>query len=171
MNINEYDNKIFGIPQGVSYGQFERVDELNDRMYDRNTADDKTVFDPKFDIIGSPTRRSVFPILDMKKIARTKINEKNFNTEKSTQVFVETESKLRNQYYSLQNGAEQSIFVPSSKSDLYNVKIPIRSDTQPFKCLFEKNSYFTQENEFIKNSQVGKDFFNNSTKTQLLNSV
>jgi hypothetical protein len=32
MNISEYDNKIVGIPEGIMYGQFDCLDEINNRM-------------------------------------------------------------------------------------------------------------------------------------------
>lgn len=184
MNINEYDDKIFGIPEGISYGQFDRLDELNDRMYDRNLPDHNTILEPNFDIRSVPTRNClIFPVLDLKSNSRTIIQKHNYNTEQNFAPMtkagpikgfvsnVNTESQLRNQYYALQHGAEQSIYIPSSSSDLYRVPTPVTMNTeqQPFPGLFEKNSYSTTENNYINNSNIGKDTFNNNTKVQLRN--
>ena len=40
MNIHE-EQKIYGIPEGISYGQFQRQDELNNKIYQRNLPDQK----------------------------------------------------------------------------------------------------------------------------------
>ena len=38
---------VIGIPTGISYGQNERVDELNSRLFDRNHPDQS--LKPNFD--------------------------------------------------------------------------------------------------------------------------
>jgi hypothetical protein len=38
MDINN-TGKIYGIPEGITYRQFERTDELNDRIVMRNIPD------------------------------------------------------------------------------------------------------------------------------------
>jgi hypothetical protein len=170
MNLSEYNEKIYGIPDGITYGQYERLDEINDRMYDRVLPSNNPIVNPKFDIRSVPTRNClVFPVLDMKYDAKTKINKREMGYNND----IETESQLRNQYYALQHGADQSIYVPSSSSELYKVPIPTSSNQkeQPYKGLFEKQNYVTTENIFINNSRIGKDNFNNCTKTQLRNTV
>ena len=185
MDISKYDKKIVGIPEGIKYGQFDRLDELNGRIYNRNTPDNNTLLEPNFDIRSVPTRNClIFPILDVKTPSRTKINKRNYSTEQNfapmsdrgpSKGFISNihkESQLRNQYFALQHGAEQAIYIPSSKSDLYKVNVPVTQnpERQPFGGLFEKNSYETNENVHINNSNIGKDTFNNNTKVQLRNS-
>lgn len=183
MNIHEYDEKIFGVQNGIIFGQHERLDELNDRIYIRNTPDQNTILQPQFDIRSVPTRNcSVFPILDLKSSARTKIINRDYDTEKNfapinthrgpTKRFlsnIHTESQLRNQYYALQHGADQAVYIPSSSSELYRVNVPVTMNPQqqPFSGLFEKKNYVTTENSYINNSNIGKDTFNNNTKVQL----
>jgi hypothetical protein len=184
MNISEYDNKIFGLEEGISYGQFDRLDELNDRMFSRNLPATNTQLEPNFDIRSVPTRNClVFPVLDLKSSSRTTIQKHDYNTERNFAPMnkpgpikgfvsnIHTESQLRNQYYSLQHGADQGIYIPSSTSDLYRVPAPVTLDpqNQPFNGLFERNSYITTGNDYINNSNIGKDTFNNNTKVQLRN--
>ena len=47
MNTSDSSNKIYGIPNGVSYGQNERVEDLNTRINSRNTSD--YALPPNFD--------------------------------------------------------------------------------------------------------------------------
>jgi hypothetical protein len=189
MNFAEYDNKIHGIPEGIYYGQNDRVDELNNRMLQHFQPDSNTVLQPNYNIRGTPTRNcSVFPILDIKQKARTKIIQSEYNTQENFAPMttagpikgfisnIQSESQLRNQFYSLQHGADQSVYIPSSKSDLYVDSVPETNsklqEIQPFIELFKKNTFITTENAFIKNSRnIGKDIFNNNTKIQLRNEV
>ena len=39
MELYNTNDKIHGVPNGVLYGQHERVDELNNRISSRNYAD------------------------------------------------------------------------------------------------------------------------------------
>lgn len=184
MNISDYDNKIFGLDEGILYRQNDPLDELNDRLFGRNLPAINTRLEPNFDIRSVPTRNClVFPVLDLKSSSRTTIQKQDYNTEQNFAPMtkagpirgfvsnVQTESQLRNQYYALQHGADQGIYIPSSTSDLYRVPAPVTLDpqNQPFNGLFERNSYITTENSFINNSNIGKDIFNNNTKVQLRN--
>ena len=184
MNINEYDNKIFGLEEGISYGQNDRLGELNDRLFARTLPDQNTRLEPCFDIRSTPTRNcQVFPVLDLKSSSRTKIQKHDYNVNNNFAPMtkagpikgfisnVHTESQLRNQMYALQNGADQAIYIPSSTSDLYRVPTPVtlNPEQQPFTGLFEKKTYVTTENNYINNSNIGKDIFNNNTKVQLRN--
>jgi hypothetical protein len=74
---------------------------------------------------------------------------------------------LRNQYFSLQHGADQGVYVPSSDSDLYKVEVDDGGNTiqQPFPNLFYVPKMTTKPppNELIMKQNL---FFNN-TKSQL----
>ena len=160
------NSKMYGVHEGIAYGQYDRLDQLNNRIYDR--FNNNNINDIKYDIRSVPTRNCLlFPIVDMKYNAKTKIK----HSLQKNNIDIVTESQLRNQFYALQHGADQSIYVPSSTSDLYKVTVPItrNQEKQPHQGLFEKNTFVTTENLFIKNSPIGKNTFNNCTKTQLRN--
>lgn len=84
---------------------------------------------------------------------------------------VNQESQLRNQYFALQHGAGQGIYVPSSGSDLYRVQVPSHShpDPQPFHNLFSVPRMTTAPPPM--ENRIGQEIFNNNTKTQLRNTV
>ena len=76
---------------------------------------------------------------------------------------INTESILRNQFFALQN-CEQSEYVPSSTSDLYQTKIDYKPVQQNHPLLFEKSDLAP----FNPNtSNVGNNLFNNHTRNQL----
>ena len=182
MNIQE-EQKIYGIPEGISYGQFQRQDELNNKIYQRNLPDQK--LKPNFDPRSVQTKYSRFPIINRRTEPQIPIEkyldhsvESNFtpsNTKGHVSGFinnVHTESVLRNQFFSIQKGADQSVYVPSSNSDLYKVTMPIstQNEVQPFPSLFKQNT-FDQNKRFSQDIQIGNDVFYNNTRTQLRNTV
>ena len=80
---------------------------------------------------------------------------------------VDLETKLRNQYFALQHGVDQSIYEPSSNSDLYKVSvIPGENVVQPYPMLFERQQFDSRPNPNVSN-HIGKDRFFNHTRTQL----
>ena len=85
---------------------------------------------------------------------------------------VDTETILRNQTVALQNGIGQSVYVPSSTSDLYNnnTSVVSRPSEQPFPDLFVKPTFSTNIPP-IANQNIGKSDFFNYTRTQLRNSL
>jgi hypothetical protein len=78
---------------------------------------------------------------------------------------VNDESRLRNQFFGLQN-CEQSVYVPKSNSDLYMVKVSggHRSEPMLFPNLFEEPEMETFNPNTVN---VGKNFFENNTRVQL----
>jgi hypothetical protein len=75
---------------------------------------------------------------------------------------VNVESTLRNQFFALQD-CQQAEYVPSSKSDLYNVHVPPNPVKQPFPGLF-KREVFDHCNPNVNN--LGNKFFNNNTRNE-----
>ena len=76
---------------------------------------------------------------------------------------INTESTLRNQFFALQN-CEQSEYVPSSNSDLYQTKIDYKPVQQNHPLLFEKSDLAP----FNPNTDnIGNSLFNNHTRNQL----
>jgi hypothetical protein len=79
---------------------------------------------------------------------------------------INTESELRNQIYALQS-CSQSVYVPSSKSDLYQNKFQITNTTnQTHPLLFESQS-FPGFNPNPNSNTIGVQMFMNSTRVQL----
>ena len=76
---------------------------------------------------------------------------------------VNNESRLRNQYFSIQN-CERSVYVPSSKSDMYEVSVSGRKELQPYNDLFSKND-LGNFNPNIHN--IGQNIFFNFTRQQI----
>ena len=74
---------------------------------------------------------------------------------------VNTESLLRNQFFALQK-SDQSVYVPSSNSDLYNVNVVSKPVVQPHPDLFQKTE-FKPFNPNVVNG--GTQIFNNFTPT------
>ena len=187
MDINEESHNMYKIPDGISYKNVERLEELNERIYDRIVPERNVKLHTNFDVRSVPTRNCfVFPILDLKTSSKIVNQGDQYNIEENFAPIqtkgpfinfvqnVDKESHLRNQIYALQHGAEQSVYVPSSKSDLYNTSVPLSSKyvEQPFTRLFERNTNFvTTQSDFVDNLSIGRDTFNNNTKVQLRTNV
>ena len=182
MNLYENNNKMHGVEQGVRYGQFERVDEINDRMSTRQFPD--SALEPNFDLRPVSTKYSHFPIVDrqpgMKEAHPTYTNYRlsgNFNpgTNKApvSGYFsnVDLETNLRNQNFALQHGAPQGVYVPTSESEIYKVHVISRPEPQPHPKLFNKPSFDNSLHPNLQNSHIGNDQFFNHTRTQLRNTM
>lgn len=172
------DSKIYGIPEGISYGQNERVDELNDRLTSRHYPDIPLA--PNFDPRPIPTKYSIFPIINRRKNSSTPIYmsinhevEVNFNPGTRNAPSsgyinnIDIETILRNQTVALQHGADQGVYIPSSGSELYNVNVVSTPSNQPFPGLFNKMEYKTCIPNNLEQKKIGYERFNNETRTQL----
>lgn len=166
-----------GIIQGFYSGQQDRVDELNTRIQSRFAPDN--ALRPNYDPRPVSTKYSLFPIIDRKTPTKeylkpsTEYLGDSFSPLINNSPFlrnVDTETILRNQTVALQNGIGQSVYVPSSKSDLYNTTIVSRPSEQPFPDLFIKPTFqSTQPAISIANQNIGKSDFFNYTRFQLRN--
>jgi len=183
--MSQYDStrsSIPGLVNGVEYGQYDRQCEINSRILSRNQSDKP--LPPNFDPRPVLTKYSLFPILDNRPPSSVAI-QPNYNYSLETNFtppvqmrgpvsgfinHVNDESQLRNQYFALQRGADQGVYVPSSRSDLYNVTIPVPSapEAQPYPLLFDEY----QPNQYCHpnltaHPKIGSDTFHNNTRTQL----
>ena len=179
MELYDNDKKMLGVPEGVSYGQFERVNELNDRMTSRQFSDNP--LQPNFDLRPESTKYARFPVLDkrapLKENAQTYVNYKqsnNFNPGNDRAPVsgyfsnVDLETTLRNQSVALQHGANKGVFVPTSESELYKVHVVSHDTTpQPHPDLFLEQRFTNQVHPNLQNARIGNDKFNNHTRTQL----
>ena len=168
MNINDFDELSSSGRQIV----------MNNRTYIRNIPSQP--LQPYLNTRPVLTKYSIMPIVDPRSEVNTPlIQQSTFNSE---QIFnpgndlgpwsgyasnVNRESELRNQVFALQE-CSQSIYVPNSKSSLYNVNWKNKQPNlqQPFPDLFKKPELG------LKNTNdhpeiIGYALFNNATRQQL----
>ena len=169
---------LYGVHKGVSYGQHERVDELNERIQSRQFSDKPLA--PNFSSRPVLSKYSRFPIIDRRAPVETPIQnvgvhnvENNFspathNGPPGTYfVNVDVESGLRNQTVALSKGIPQGIYVPNSDSDLYKVNVISRPGPNPHPKLFDSQSSQKFRETNVHLSNIGKEMFHNHTRNQL----
>lgn len=181
MNIN-YKQQSGFVVDGLYTCQQQRTDELNDRLFSRIHSDSK--IRPNYDPRPVSTKYSIFPILECKTPIKTELNhynDYNINNNFTTMTSkgppmefinnIDNESALRNQGIAKQKNSDMGVFVPSSYSDLYTIPVAYgRTETQTHTCLF--NPPIFTSNHRIKNTEntvIGKNTFNNDTRSQLKN--
>ena len=183
--------ELYGVPSGILYGQNKRVDELNDRIQSRQFPDKPLVaMIPSRPVLS---KYSLFPILGN----RPNTSNSHEPVESATPPFnvktnfspatrngppsgyysnIDVETDLRNQTRRFGNKEEQTMFVPSSKSDLYHVPVPTTMTNDKKTETFQSshpylhstsNGQFKTFREQRVNPNIGNDLFNNHTRTQL----
>ena len=167
---------IPSLPEGIFYGQYESHHYINNKLYERNLADN--LIKPSIDFRSLSTRNVLYPMADERLKYKPRDYQK-YNPEKGFAPInrkgpfegfcVDDESKLKNQLFALQHGADQSVYVPSSKSELYNVEVPKGTDNlqQPFPNLFFIPTMTTDIPQVV--DSIGKEYFFNHTDMQLRN--
>lgn len=181
-NISSSFDRMHGVIEGVQYGQFQRTEELNQRIRNRTTYD--RPLRPNFEMRSVATKYILFPSSDIRPdttvgfnsyhhhdvttnmtsmTCRGPPNEKNYN--------IDTDTILRNHHFPNQPGASQNVFIPSSKSELYNtapIIESIRSPEQPFPSLFDIQTFdLNSRTRNTMGTNIGADLFFNNTRTQL----
>lgn len=180
----KHENLLEGVHRGAWFGQNERTDELNSRIYSRNIAD--VPLSPNFDPRPVATKQSMFPLVSYRKPTTEpiypeirSIPEMHFAPSNRTRVNadiyfsnIDVETKLRNQTTALQHGAVQGVYIPSSKSDLYNSTLSVagRVEPQPFPHLFKSVDSTFQTHIPENLSIIGRNTFFNHTRNQLRDS-
>jgi hypothetical protein len=180
MNTFEYNDKPEIFPpiyannnQPIS----QRTNEMNLRTYERNIP--SQTLQPYLDTRPASTKYTLMPVVDPLKpssfpvVQQPTYNiQQTFNPGNDTAPWsgyasnVNNESVLRNQVYALQS-CSQSIYVPSSKSLLYNVNWKNENQiSQPFQELFKKEK-FNSFNPNCQPNKIGYEIFNNATRQQL----
>jgi hypothetical protein len=151
-------------------------EETNGRIYDRNIP--SNVLQPYVDVRPVMTKYSYFPIVDpRKKVDVSLIQLPTYNVNRvfnpgNTQSpwsgfasNINKESELRNQIYAIQK-CSQSVFVPSSKSDLYKYSFKTITKPNPHELLFQNES-FSSFNPNPDQNIVGSGIFYNNTRCQV----
>lgn len=156
----------------------QRQKTLNNRIYSRNIPSQP--LQPYLDSRPVLTKYSIMPIVDPRKQINTSLiqtatyNPNNiFNPGNDFGPWIgyasniNVESELRNQLYALQK-CNQSIYVPNSRSNLYNVKWNNLDNSleQPFPTLFREQK-FSPFNPNPEPNKIGYALFNNSTRQQV----
>jgi hypothetical protein len=163
---------------GILYGQYDRLDEINDRIFSRTKSD--TILQPNFDPRPIQTKYSMMPIIDRRVLPKTPVNdyleyssETNFSPVTSKGPVdgflrnVDTESSLRSQFFALQrDGAGQSIYIPGPNSDLYRTTTAVgRQEEQTHPGLFVIPNY--EGSSVAHLGGIGNNLFFNPTRQQL----
>ena len=165
---------MYGVTDGIYYCGLERTQELSDRMAVRNVP--STPLQPQFSIRPVSTKYALLPILDRRAPTTVPITRQptynigqTFNPGSAQAPWagfaanVNNESQLRNQFFALQR-CEQSNYVPSTNSDMYQVAVSGRQETQPYPGLFAEPHL----EPFNPNTcNIGKHLFDNCTRVQL----
>ena len=150
--------------------------QTNQRIYDRNLP--SQMLQPYFSVRPVMTKYSHFPIVDPRKPINVPVqqmpvynihntfNPGNFQAPWSGfATNINTESELRNQIYALQK-CSQSVYVPSSQSDLYTYSFQTPTQYNPHELLFQQDS-FEMFNPNPSPGICGSGIFNNNTRCQV----
>lgn len=153
----------------------QRTNTSNNRTYQRNIPSEP--LQPYLSSIPAPTKYLVMPIIDERKQSKVPVKQMpTYNVHKTFNPGdrgpwsgfasnVNKESVLRNQIFALQS-CSQATYVPTSKSDLYQVHWKEQIQVQqPFPDLFRKQTFPTEYNS-TQNSNIGYALFNNATRQQ-----
>ena len=167
---------MYGVTKGVYYCNHERVEELNDRIMDRNIPSNQLQM--QFDPRPVETRRVLFPGIDCHMPSNTPIQiQPTFN---STSQFnpgtsapysgyatkIDDDSKVKDIMMSNQKWCSQSRYIPSSTSDMYSVNVPTTQNIQSHPLLFKQESF----SPFNPNKcNMGYKVLQNHTRQQIQN--
>jgi len=178
MNLNE-PNTFYGVPDGIFYAKYDRLETFNDRISDRFVPD--TPLEPNYDPLPVSSKYAVFPILDGRKPATEERRkpyldyyvEMNFNPATQRGPVsgyinnVDVETVLQNQTFARQRGLGQHLYVPSSTSELYKTVVPSRPSVQPCPLLFVEPQFEDRVHpNLASSSQLGTSLFFNNTRIQ-----
>jgi hypothetical protein len=167
---------MHGVVDGVYVATGERVDELSSRMFARNMP--SRDIQPAFDIRPVASKYTVMPIYDQYKPCVEVIRVQPVFQAQDTfypgtrkapyngfASKVNVESTLRNQWFALQRSS-QSVYIPSSESDLYKTTIVYKPVMLPHPYIDSDNAeQFEPHNPNTMN--LARGMFDNSTRVQL----
>jgi len=150
--------------------------QTNERIYNRNIP--SQMLQPYLDARPVMTKYSHLPIVDPRKPTTVPLQQMPtynvhniFNPGNTTSPWsgfasnINKESELRNQIYALQK-CSQAVYVPSSKSDLYDYAFKTKTQSSPHDLLF-KQEHFSEFNPNPSTKIVGSGIFMNSTRVQV----
>lgn len=136
-----------------------RVEELNQRIWQRNTGDTPPFY---FSPRPVPTKYTLMPIIDERIPSIVPIKTRPvFNT--SVNYLPATSAPWVGKINAIDTETHlqrSTDYIPDSKSDLYTYSIPLNGVSQPFPLLF---SSVRTSNTGIKRTVPEKQLFNNDT--------
>ena len=169
---------MYGLVNGIYYCNNERVEELNERIADRNIPSQK--LQAQFGVRPVSTKYAMMPIFDRRAISTVPVERMptydlstTFNPGNDQGPWsgyaskIDDSSKLRNQFFALQR-ADQGKYIPSTTSDLYQIEVVGQAVLQPFPDLFTQQAF----QSFNPNtSGIHETFFNNCVRQQVKNTL
>lgn len=152
----------------------QRTNAINNRTSMRNIP--SQTLQSYLDARPVSTKYSYMPIVDPRKTSNVSVNQMptydittTFNPGNGRAPWsgyasnINKETELRNQLYAHQS-CSQATYVPSSKSDLFQLHWNQNPVDQPFPNLFKEENFTPCTYEY--NKDVGYALFNNSTRQQ-----
>lgn len=169
---------IEGVHRSPLIRESETLNDINNRIQSRHFPDfplepnfSSRPVSTKYSLMPSAARNSTLePTVPIKQYVQH-IPAFNFNPAtrngpwRTYVTNVDTESVLRNQTMALQRSS-QAVYVPSTESDLYNVRITSRHVEQKYNHLFDKPTFESHIHPNL-DKKIGADRFNNDTRLQL----
>lgn len=167
---------MYGLVNGVYFCNSERVEELNNRIAERNIPSQQ--LQAQFDIRPVSSKYALMPIYDRRAIPTVPIERRptydlatTFNPGNGQAPWsgyatnIDDNSRLRNQFFALQK-CDQAYYIPPTNSDMYKVEVTGQAVQQPFPDLFTKPTF----QPFNPNTcGVGGNFFDNCIRQQIKN--
>lgn len=154
----------------------ERQCKMNEMLFSRNVPD--APLQPYLSSRPVLTKYSIMPVVDPRKEIKTPLSQRpifdissTFNPGSDMGPWsgyasnVNSESELRNQFNALQR-CDQSVYVPSSNSSLYQSSFQPKYSSQPFPHLFQQEE-FSAFNPNPNPDKIGSGLFYNATRQQL----
>ena len=165
-----------GPVNGMNTCKLDRVEELNNRISQRNIPSHK--LQAQFDIRPVSSKYAIMPIYDRRAIPTVPIDRipvyslaETFNPGNAQApwsgyaINIDDNSRLRNQFFALQK-CDQAVYIPPTNSDMYTVKVTSQLIHQPFPDLFATPTF----QPFNPNTcEVGGNYFNNCIRQQIKN--
>lgn len=171
------NNQYMDIVNGLIIKNDDRLEEINQGILNRRFPD--APLKPNVSAHPVSTRQSLFPVQDLRKQPAPKdmyldhYVEANFAPVQSNgpvkldATHINIENELRGQNTPLHKGDLAIKHIPNNNSNLYNQEIvSTKNYVQPHPHLFEANT-FEENHRTMYNNKLGKELFNNNTRTQL----
>tara|TARA_Y100001958_G_C21248343_1_gene580926 strand:+ start:8835 stop:9371 length:537 start_codon:yes stop_codon:yes gene_type:complete len=167
-------DSMYGVVNGFYECNMARTEELNERLNSRRIPSSN--LQPQYSLRPVSTKYAVMPIMDRHAPSTVPLRRyPNYNVAKTFNpgntvshwsgfaTCVNDESRLRNQFFALQK-SDNGEYIPSTRSDLYNMKIESKPTQQPFPGLFQEEKF----KDFDPNvCNLGNNLFDNCTRVQL----
>ena len=169
---------MYGVVNGAYICNIERDNELNIKIAERNIP--SKPLEPAFSLRPVSTKYTLMPTVD--EYRESSVSIRNYPIYNLGNTFnpgtdqapwsgfasqINKESMLRNQFFALQK-CDQGVYIPSSRSSLYNSSLDLERESATHRELFNKQE-FKSFNPNPDSKIIGNDRFNNNTRQQMKN--